>query len=322
MPRFPAAVNKTSVFAGLMLLSAAAVAAPSGWTDWLKGVTQLLVPAQAVLHAAGAKAVRSLSRADRSPGAGGATAPTTQLAALERELLFQSGLVERLRRENAALRGLRDEYIAPSVRLIPARVVARDMVAARDSALLARGATRGVRWHDWVVSRSFIDAGGHEGVERGFPVLAREALVGRVEFVHPYMSRVALLSDVDARTAVRVGRAIDGGFQMVDYPATLRGRGRGRMVIEDVPQRYIADAAHASDADRIREGDLVVTAPDAPGLAAPLVIGRVTAITDDPRKRLVYTVEVEPAVRGEDLLDVYVVAGLPGRDDLLGALGP
>src|SRR5215813_2392895 len=143
MPRFPIALNRTIVFAGLMTFSAAALFAPSAWTDWLKGVTQLLIPAQAVMQAAGVKTIRSLSRldvADPRP------APTTQVAALERQLIFQEGLLDQLRRENASLRRLRDQFIAPSVRLIPARIVARDIVSSRDSALLARGATRGVRW--------------------------------------------------------------------------------------------------------------------------------------------------------------------------------
>jgi len=320
MPRFPAAITKPRVFAALMLLSAAALLAPSAWTDWLKGLTQLLVPAQAVMQAAGAKTLRSMTRI--APNLPNAEPPalTTQVAELERQLVFQNGLLDQLRRENADLRGLRDQFIVPSVRLIPARVVARDIVAARESALLSRGATRGVRWQDWVISRMFVAAGGYEGVERGFSVLAREALIGRVEFVQPYMARMALLSDLDARTAVRVARIESGRLRTIGYPATLRGRGHGTMVIEDVPQRYVSAGGSSPDPNRIRVGDLVISAPDTPGLAAPMMIGRVTAISDDPKKRLVYSIEVEPAVQTNELLDVYIVAGLPGRDDLLGSL--
>lgn len=321
MPRFPAAINKPRVFAALMVLSAAALLAPSSWTDWLKGLTQLLVPAQAVMQAAGTKTLRSMSRIAPALPTGDAATPTTQVAELQRQLVFQDGLLDQLRRENADLRGLRDQFILPSVRLIPARVVARDMVAARESALLSRGATRGVRWQDWVTSRMFVEAGGYEGVERGFHVLSREALIGRIEFVQPYMARMALLSDLDARTAVRVARIESGRVHTIDYPATLRGRGHGTMVIEDVPQRCVSAADDANaDPNRIRVGDLVISAPDTPGLAAPMTIGRVTNISDDPKKRLVYSVEVEPIVKTNELLDVYIVAGLPGRDDLLGSL--
>ncbi len=321
MPPLPVRLTKSGAFVLLMLLSGAMLLAPPGWTDWMKGITQLLVPAQAVVYEAGTWTTKSLADVRRDMHGG---PPTTQpgAAELERELLFQSGFLDQLRRENAGLRGLREKYVTSSVRLIPASVVARDLVAARDSALVSRGASRGVKWQDWVISRFFVDAGGHEGVERGFSVLAREAVVGKIEFVQPYMARVVLLSDPDCRTAVRVGRIRGGRFVSVDYPATLRGRGRGEMVIEDVPQRYVSTAGQPNTDDQIAIGDLVVTAPDTPGLSAPMSIGRVAAINSDPKKRLVYAVIVEPAAKPDDLTDVYIVAGLPGRDDLLGAGGP
>jgi cell shape-determining protein MreC len=169
-----------------------------------------------------------------------------------------------------------------------------------------------------VLSRFFVDAGGHDGVERDFTVLAREAVVGRIEFVQPYMARVVLLSDPDCRTAVRVGRIRGGRFVAVDYPATLRGRGRGEMVIEDVLQRNVSTDGKPGGDDQIAIGDLVVTAPDTPGLSGPMTIGRVVSINSDPKKRLVYAVMVEPAAKPDDLSDVYIVAGLSGRDDLSG----
>jgi len=317
MAPLPVRLTKSGAFVLLMLFSGATLLAPPAWTSWMRGITQLLVPAQAVLYGAGIWTTRSLADVRRDIQ-GGPTTTQPGAAELERELLFQSGIIDQLRRENAGLRGLREKYVSATVRLIPARVVSRDIAAARDSILVSRGASRGVKWQDWVISRFFVDAGGQEGVERGFSVLAREAIVGRIEFVQPYMARVVLLSDPDCRTAVRVGRLRDGRFAAVDYPATLHGRGRGEMVIEDVPERHVALPGAAARDDQIAIGDLVVTAPDTPGLSAPMAIGRVAAINSDPKKRLVYSVVVEPAARPEELSDVYIVAGLPGRDDLLG----
>ena len=279
-----------------------------------------------MFYDAGSRTVQSVRRVGQAAAEIAATpSPASEISALERQLVFQSSLVDQLRRENAVLRGLRESHVAPNVRLIPARVVARDIVAVRDSALVSGGATRGMKWNDWVVSRIFVDAGGHEGVERGFSVLAREVLIGRIEFVQPYMARVALLTDVQSRTAVRVGRLNNGRFVAVDYPATLHGRGRGRMEIEDVPQRYVmsqdSTETPADDA-RMRSGDLVVSEPDTSGLVAPMVVGRVAAISVDPRKRLVCSVQIEPALKADELRDVYIVAGLPGRDDLLGTAEP
>jgi len=317
-------ISKPAAFAGCMVLSAAAVFMPPGWTDWLKGITQLLVPAQAVLYGMGAGAARSMLGVDELlSGQPGAATQAAERSGLEHQLAVQAAMIAELQERNAALRALRERFVAERVRVLEARVVARDVVAARDSLLLGRGSWRGVRWQDWVATRLFIDAGGHDGVERQFAVLAREALIGRVESVRPNMSRVALLSDVESRLAVRVGRLDGDRFVMVDYPATLRGAGRGRMTIDDVPERYVAldggPATSSGKAGRIARGDLVLTAPGEPGLRAPMAVGRVGAIHADPRKRLVYTVEVEPAIALDEIVNVFVIAAEVARDDLMGS---
>lgn len=320
-------ISKPAAFAGCMVLSAVAVFIPPGWTDWLKGITQLLVPAQAVLYGLGAGAARSMISVDEMlSGRPGATTQAAERAGLEHQLAVQAVMIQELQERNAALRALRERFVAERVRVLEARVVARDIVAARDSLLLGRGSWRGVRWQDWVSSRLFIDAGGHDGVERQFAVLAREALIGRVESVRPNMSRVALLSDVESRLAVRVGRLEGERFVLIDYPATLRGAGRGRMTIEDVPERYVAldgiTTTSSAKAGRIARGDLVLTAPGEPGLRAPMAVGRVGAMTADPRKRLVYTIEVEPALAIDEIANVYIVAAEVARDDLAGSRLP
>lgn len=304
-----------------------AVFMPPGWTDWLKGITQLLVPAQVVLYGLGAGAARSMISVDEIlSGRPGATTQAADRAGLEHQLAVQAVMIQELQERNAALRALRERFVAERVRVLEARVVARDIVAARDSLLLGRGSWRGVRWQDWVTSRVFIDVGGHDGVERQFAVLAREALIGRVESVRPNMSRVALLTDVESRLAVRVGRLEGERFVMIDYPATLRGAGRGRMTIEDVPEGYVAldgvATAALAKSGRIARGDLVLTAPGEPGLRAPMTVGRVAAITADPGKRLVYTIEVEPALALDEIANVYIVAAEVARDDLAGSRMP
>lgn len=325
MARFGEKVNKTGVFALLMVLSVLSLLLPAAWTDWLKGVTQLLVPGQSLLYRMGVRTVQAARDLDRATNSTALDAAEADIRTLHNQLVFQDGLLQQLRTENSGLRGLRERYVPRDVRLIPARVVARDVVSHRDSVLLARGAARGASYQDWVTSRVFVDRGADEGAERGFSVLAREYLIGRIEQVQPYMARVVLLSDVTSRTLVRIGRLESGRFVAVDYPCALSGQGGGRMSILDVPEQYVEQAAAGAarppaGTPRIGIGDLVASGPEEHGLAAPMILGRVSALTRDPRKRLVVTVEVEPAIRPEALGDVFIVASKPDNDLLGGGL--
>lgn len=322
MRRLGEGFSRETAFWLLMPLSALLLLLPPGWTDWMRGVTQLLVPAQAVVQALGVRATDAVSHVDQAVRPTGADA-APDLAALRNQLAFHTALVAQLTAENDTLRGLRAERIRRPLRLIPARVVSRDIVAARDSVLLKQGSARGVRWADWVVSRLFIDRGADAELEEGYTILAREYVVGRVEAVHPYMARVRLFSDLDCRAPVRVMRHEGSGLTLMEYPLTLVGLGGGRMVLREVPiARVVVDDAPAAVGGeaRIAVGDVVVSSPGEFGLETPMVVGTVARIVVDPRKRLVADVEVTPAVSPDDLREVYVVAALAGA--AFEAVGP
>ncbi|MFO0973109.1 MAG: rod shape-determining protein MreC [Phycisphaerae bacterium] len=307
--------GKRLMFAGLMAASAVAAWAPARWTNWTKGVTQLEAPAQALVQAIGARLARaaglSLETAASKP------AVSAEEQALRDQLVFQAGLTAQLEAQNAQLRDLRANWVRRSVRLVPARVVARDIVAARDTVVLGQGSARGVRWADWIASRVFVDRGADEGLAEGYTVLSRESLVGRVELVQPYVARVRLLSDAGSRTAARVGRIENGTLKMIDHPLTLQGGGGGRMLIRDVPLSWVEEpggaASPAGPELRIRAGDVVTSAPGEQGLEAPLAIGTVSAVVIDPRRRLVASVEVQSIVQPDQLRDVFVIVAGPAE---------
>ncbi len=302
--------TKRAVFWFLMVASALALLLPRAWSDSLKHAGQFLVPAMDWQYSVAHRTAVSLAGLEPS-----SQEPGLPRQALENQLASEMGANRQLREENARLRALRENDVHWTFPLLPAKVVARDIVAWRDSLLAERGSSRAVRRKDWVASRFFVDRGQASRVEAGQVVLARECLLGRVELVSPYMARVQLLSDIDSpRTEVRIGVRSDDGFEFVDYPCSLRGIGHGRMKIEDVPYRYVqTDAVDGLDgpAQRIRVGDLVVAAPGQLGLPMPLVIGRITELLDDPQKRLVVSLIVEPVIPIEQLRDVIIIPLVP-----------
>lgn len=307
-------LTKRGVYILLMLASLASLfLLPRSWSDALKHAGQLLVPAQDATYKAAHLAGESLSELDAS------TPPAVvELQGVQHELASQAAAMEQLREENARLRGMREALLPPSVPLLPAKVVARDIVAWRDTVLVERGSSRGVRYRDWVASRFFVDHGFTQGVSEKQAVIAREGLLGRVEQVSPYMARVQLFSDVDSpRLEVRVGAATSGGkFEFVDYPCSLCGQGRGRMAIEDVPYQYVQESSEptsgpAAPHRRISVGDLVLSEPGQMGLPEPLVVGRIVELQENPRKRLVYTLIVEPVVELGRVREVFVIPLVP-----------
>lgn len=310
LPRFK--LSQRSIFILLMVGSVLALLVPRGWTDPIKHLTQVVVPAEDLSYSAAHGAAAGLNELDRNVAA----KRDSLSEMLTRELASETAFSEQLRQENERLRALRREYrIPPSVPILPAKVVAHDIVAWRDSVLVERGSLRDVSFKDWVTSRLFLDQGAASGASEGHAVLASEALIGRIEQISPYMSRVQLFSDVDSPPiAVQIG-SIDGSLvRLVDYPCSLRGEGRGRMKIANVPYKYIQTDDNDRSAEqppRIKPGDMVFSAPEHLGLPVPLAIGRVESVEENPKKRLVYDVHIVPVVPLKELRDVYIISTIP-----------
>jgi cell shape-determining protein MreC len=298
-----------AIFILLLLASVVSLLLPPRWTDSLKSAAQLLVPPQDLFYSATAKAVKRVSDVDRTRDSNAAL-----IEQLQAELGAERAATNQLRGENDRLRKLRAAHELPNLPLLPAKIVALDVVEWRDSALVARGSTRGVRYRDWVSSRFFVDQGRASEIEEGQAVLTRECLLGRVEQVSPYMARVQLLSDVDSpRVEVRIATTNGKAVRLLDLPCSLRGMGKGRMAIENVGYQYVQasqeDAAGAPQ--RIRVGDLVFSAPGQFGLPVPIVIGKIVEIKENPQKRLVLTLTVEPMMSVDVLREVFIIPLVP-----------
>jgi cell shape-determining protein MreC len=297
-------LNRKGAFALMMGASALCLLLPPAWTNPLKHVGQLLVPTQDLLYSASRKASRSIAGLDKAADA------VREAEAMSIELASQAAALEQARSENERLKALRRDVLPLPTPVLPAKVVAQDIAASRDSVLAARGSVRGVRTGDWVSARLFVNQGSVSGVEEGQAVLAEHCLIGRIEQVSPYMARVQLFSDVDCpRIEVRIGAMEGRTFKFVEYPCSLRGMGHGTMLIEGVDYRHVRriDDEAKDERRRIGLGDLVFSAPGQLGLPSPMVVGRVRELSEDAKKRLVYNVTVEPIVRMEEVRDVYVI---------------
>lgn len=308
----PTRLSRNTVFVILLMLSGLALLLPADVTDKVKHVVQFVVPVQDLARTAAWRAARHIAGTDGPEDA----------AAIREPLLHELGSLHaqslQLEQQLAQLRALRDRQLPPSVPLLDARIVARDVASWRDTALVSRGSLRGAGWRDWVASRFFVDRGAASEVDSGQAVLARECLIGRIELVSPYMSRVQLLTDIDSpRLEVRIA-AVDGASaEIIDYACSIRGIGRGRMAIENVESAYIDTATEAEARERgphrIRVGDLVYSAPGQLGLPVPMAVGRITEITENPKKRLVHTLNVEPLVSLDELRDVFIIPLVPAE---------
>ncbi|MEE8169599.1 MAG: hypothetical protein V3T70_03545, partial [Phycisphaerae bacterium] len=191
MPSDTSKSRKLRAFWALMGLSCVTLLAPAAWTDGLKHLMQLLVPFQAPLHQAAGAATQRLREASRQ-AAGDPDADIGRTQAMQNQIVALTGQLRTMREENRQLRGLRERFVPPGVPLAPAHVVSRDIRGWRDSLLLSRGATSRVRPRDAVASRLFLNRGEADGVSVGHLVLAREVLLGRIEQVGPFTSRLRL----------------------------------------------------------------------------------------------------------------------------------
>lgn len=228
--------------------------------------------------------------------------------ALENRLAALSQQVEKLRADNRRLTAVRNMPGFPKwARLMPAKVIADDGSHWRESLWVGKGSGARVRSGDPVASRIFVQAGSENGVADAYHVLAGECLIGWVEQVNRWTSRVVLLSDPYANKALRVRivgtQAPQGADNVPDRGEqvyVLHGAGEGKMIISDIPVRE-------KDAGWVRRGDLVVTDPNNPQFPMCLTVGSITQLEVNRKNPLYCNAVVEPRLNPEALSEVYVV---------------
>ena len=300
--------TKRSVFWCLFLLSVLAMLLPARAANYPKHTTQLLTPLQDIARFLTFQARQAL------PDDVAAPQNDDQLIALQRIVAARTMQVEQLRSELQQLQVVRDLGVPAALK---AHVVAWDIAAERDAAVIERGAELGISRKDWVVSKLFLDRGSETApvIGGGEAVIAQEVLLGRVEFVSPYVSRVRLLSDTEsAPIKVRVVGVREGESVSMPYEYSLTGAGQGRMIMKHVPYQEIDTDATPSENPRLRIGDIVVTSPDNVfGFPLPIAVGRIIDISREPEHRLIYNVLVEPMIDKSELRYVHVIPKIPER---------
>lgn len=319
--------SRNGIFVILMACSAILMLLPTRWTGGLKCVQQVLIPFQDGMYAI--TAGPTLGEEPPAVSAEEYQQVVSELEAKRNEIVSLHLLIREIEAEHPAvtliLQRLVDRASTRESKLVPARVIAYDPSSWRDTALLGAGRSRGVDVKDWVASRRLLDAGEKDGVQQGMTVLAREYLIGYIDEVTPYSSRLVLLSDDTAQVQVWIGRVEREQFNILPSLEALRdgkrsagpggeagflltGRGRDEMIISGVHEDYVHHKALAV-------GDLVVSAGSSAKLPVAMVIGKVEKIEDDPAQRQLRRLIVRCPVDTSRLRWVYVVSA-PPRSDL------
>lgn len=136
-----------------------------------------------------------------------------------------------------------------------------------------------------------VDRGSDHGVAQNMPVISVEGVVGRVWTVSPRISKVQLITDADAGTAVLVQRTRVQGI--------LQGRGADLCSMEYVSMH-----------DDVAEGDLIVTNGLDGIYPRGLPVGPVIQVA--PGQGTLRAITVEPRVGFNRLEEVLILQVPPG----------
>ncbi|MCH7813230.1 MAG: rod shape-determining protein MreC [Planctomycetes bacterium] len=304
--RAPSRFTKKRLLGLLLAASVVALLLPTSITGRLMNLVQVLVPVQDGMTRAADRVGDALASDAADVPAADHEQLARQADALRHRVASLSARIAELEQANRELTGIRGRGLGPRGTLIPARVVADDLLAWRESALIDAGTLRGVQRGAAVASGWFsIDAGAADGLENGLAVLSAEVLVGWIEHAGTHTARVKRLSDPESAMAVSIGRFDEQGFSAVGGATPvefwLRGAGDGRLEVIEVDHRYIE-----GDQPAVLPGDWVVTVPGDPRLPAVLTIGSIDHIRRDPDNGLLYDLSVESAAPSR-LRRVYVL---------------
>jgi rod shape-determining protein MreC len=185
-----------------------------------------------------------------------------------------------LREENASLRRqLEFKRARADLRLVAATVIAKDINP------YAR------------VVRIVVDVGSEDGITEGMPVVTALGLVGRIKQVAPPYAEVMLAVDAKSSVSVKVvGKGVTG---------TVEGTGSGN--------DYTARLLYLHKAERLSEGDTLVTSGHDKVFPAGLEVGYVRTV-EERQRGLYYELQVDPAVNFSVLETVQVVVGTVGAE--------
>ncbi|WP_177564819.1 rod shape-determining protein MreC [Phascolarctobacterium sp.] len=161
----------------------------------------------------------------------------------------------------------------PEQKLLPAKVVGRNMGDLRDLVIIDRGAA--------------------DGINKEMAVVTGDGLVGLVEEVYPDAAKVMLITSSRCKIGARILRAASRAVGVVS----------GRSV-ENMP----LEMEHLPREADVIKGDVVVTSGFSGRHPSGLVIGTVKE-TSLEAAGLLMTADVDPAVDSSKVEEVFVVTG-------------
>ncbi|NLX12028.1 MAG: rod shape-determining protein MreC [Phycisphaerales bacterium] len=295
-------------FAILMGLSAVALLLPFDVFRPARGMTQLIAVAQYGVNETTHNVInRTESLAEKPVPAARHEELIEENKALLNQLLAQRQEMNQLRTINESLIAIRKTPGFPrQARPIPARVIAPEADAWRQAFRVATGTNRGIKEGDWVATRLQVDVGREQDVQERAQVLARECLIGWVEQANRWTSRVVLLSDAFANQTMRIRIAPPPDRSSATASAEhrpvffLKGAGRGRMLVPDIPREDV-------DAKLIAVGDIVTTDPDDYRFPMAMVIGSIVELSHNKAKPLYYDAVVEHRYDPQAIRDVTII---------------
>jgi rod shape-determining protein MreC len=141
-----------------------------------------------------------------------------------------------------------------------------------------------------------IGKGRADGVVKGLAVVTSEGVVGRVLSSASHSADVLLLEDTNFAVPVR----------------TQRSRARAKVMGQGARAR--PGLMQAQRTDDVQDGDILVTTGTDGVFPKGLVVGRVSGVVR-PAHGMFLSAEVIPAVDVSKIEEVFVMMGLPGRDD-------
>lgn len=301
--------SRPGLFVALMIGSVASFYWPGDILGVLRNFTQFLAPPQLAAHQSNRLIAEQFTGPDED-----ALSPeqfenlAQRNVGLENAVVSQAQQIRQLQATIDQLTLIRKHGFPSTGVLIPARVIARDASALRESLVVGKGKTQNAEAGDWVISSLVVDAGRTDGVNDDTAVLSQEYLIGWVEKPLPLTSRVVLLSDRLANHPIRVNivggdkphRAVLSGRHPMAF--VLEGAGRGRMRIPDIPADLV-------ESNAIKVGDLILSDATNPWLPLAMMVGEIESLdrTRDRNKPLFYDATVRQPLNPGTLTQVFIV---------------
>lgn len=308
--------SRQALFVVLMGVSAVVLLLPFDPFRPARGMTQLIALAQYGVNETTHNIInRTEALADKPIPAVEHERLVNENKALLNQLITQQQEMAQLREINESLIALRKTPGFPrQARPLPARVIAPEADAWRQAFRVACGTNRGIKEGDWVATRLQVDVGSEHDVHEYSQVLARESLIGWVEQTHRWTSRVVLLSDAFANKTMRI-RIVRPDAPSSEARKTdnrqvffLKGAGRGRMLIPDIPREDV-------ETKLIAVGDIVTTDPDDYRFPMTMVIGNIVELVHNKANPLYYEAVVEHRYDPQSVRDVTII-DLPSASEV------